>query len=447
MNKFCDITVITVKAGNGGDGASHFHREKYIDRGGPDGGDGGRGGDIFFQANENLNTLIEFHTKKKFSAQDGGNGQKKLMQGADGEDLILTVPVGTIVYDNITGKKLFDLTIHNQQVLASKGGRGGLGNHHFKSSVNQAPTLAENGEKGEEHELKLELQLVANIGIIGIPSAGKSTLISRISNAKPKIADYPFTTLIPNLGVVSMKQFDKNNDFSFVVTDIPGLIEGASEGKGLGHEFLRHISRNQFLLHLIDATSTDPIKDYQIINKELEKYDKKLSQKEQILVINKIDAIDEKDLKKLIKKFEQKFKISKENIYAISAITGQNIPQLVFRMAEIVQKDIKEIPNTQSEEIDDILIPIKARKKITIKFVRKNINPKTGKGTIIWDIYNERFEQLVQMTDLNHREGLERVYHFLNRLGIKNALRKRGAQTGDRLRIGGVEGKEIRLRQ
>lgn len=448
MSKFCDITVIKCVAGTGGNGASHFRREKYIDKGGPDGGDGGRGGDIVFQADENLNTLIEFHTKKNYRADDGGNGQKSLMHGADGEDLILIVPVGTIIYDNSKKVVLADLKTHGQQALIVRGGRGGLGNAHFKSSTNQAPTFAEHGEPGQQMELKLELKLVANVGIIGIPSAGKSTLISRISNARPKIADYPFTTLVPNLGVVDMRAFDKHDHYSFVVTDIPGLIEGAHEGKGLGHEFLRHVSRNQILLHLIDATSQDPLKDYEVINKELIKYEQTLAEKEQLVVINKIDAIDKTELKSLIKKFEQKYPKLKKHIHSISAVTGENLKEMLYVLADKVKQHQHAL--LEEEHHDDeigTLKPAIRKNKVEVKFVRKKIDPKSGRGKIIWDVFSERFEQLVNMTDLEDPEGLERVYHFLERLGIKHQLRKKGAQPGDRIRIGGSGGKEIRMRQ
>lgn len=448
MSKFCDITEITVKAGRGGNGSSHFRREKYIDKGGPDGGDGGRGGDIILKANENLNTLIDFHTKKRFTASSGGNGQKGLMHGANGDDLVLEVPVGTLVYGTDNNKVMADLKLHGQETLIAKGGRGGLGNAHFKSSTNQTPTFSESGEDGEVLKAKLELQLVADIGIIGIPSAGKSTLISRISNSRPKIADYPFTTLIPNLGVVDMRLFDKHNHFSFVVTDIPGLIEGAHQGKGLGHEFLRHVSRNHILLHLIDCTSADPLSDYETINKELSLFDKNLGKKTQVLVINKIDTFTKKDLQTLIKKFERRFPALKKQIFSISAVTGEGLDQLMFSLSEKIQhlhQDLLTSGKTESEET--ILKPARRNNQIVIKFVRKKIDLGTRRAKAIWDIYSERFEQVADMTDLDNPEGKERVYHFLDRLGIKNELRKRGAQPGDRLRIGGPGGKEIRMRQ
>lgn len=447
MSKFCDLTIVKCEAGSGGNGSSHFRREKYIDKGGPDGGDGGRGGDIIFEADENINTLIDFHTKKKFLAEEGGNGQKSHMHGADGQDMILHVPVGTIVYDQTTSQIVADLNTHQQRAIVAKGGRGGLGNSHFKSSTNQAPTFAETGEPGQKRELKLELQLVANVGIIGIPSAGKSTLISRISNSRPKIADYPFTTLIPNLGVVDMRLFDKGDKFSFVVTDIPGLIEGAHEGKGLGHEFLRHVSRNQFIIHLLDATSPDPLNDYEVINNELALYDEKLAQKTQLVVINKIDAITADDLKALSKKIEKKHPNLKKQIHTISAVTGTNLDKLMFHTAEQVKIHQATAEEREPIQKETVLFASKATKKITVEFVRQKIDPVTKKTRKIWDVFSDRFEQVVSMTNFDDREGMERVYHFMERLGIKHQLRQKGAQPGDRIRVGGGGGKEILMRQ
>jgi GTPase len=448
MSNFCDITVISCIAGNGGNGSSHFRREKYIDKGGPDGGDGGRGGDIIFVADENLNTLIDFHSKKQFKAEIGEHGHKKLMHGAEGEDLFLKVPVGTIVHDNKTGELIADLNRHADEALIVKGGRGGLGNAHFKSATNQAPTFSENGEKGDKLEVKLELKLVADAGIIGIPSAGKSTLISRISNSKPKIADYPFTTLIPNLGVVNMSKFDTHDKFSFVVTDVPGLIEGAHEGKGLGHKFLRHVSRNNILLHLVDCTSENPLQDFNIINNELAKYDKSLAEKEQIVAINKIDTIDKIAIKKIIKTFEKAYPDLKGKIFQISAVTGENIDKLIFFLSDRVKK-IHELrqQNSTKEHSGKKIISARRKNVIKVKFIRKNFDAKTRRGKAVWDVHSERFEQVVSMTDLEDTEGLERVYHFLDRLGIRHELRQMGAQPGDRIRIGGSGGKEIRMRQ
>ena len=289
MSNFCDKTSVTFSGGNGGDGSVSFRREKHVPRGGPDGGDGGNGGDIVLIANDNINTLSAYNTQKHFRAENGGNGAKQQKTGKTGETMLLEVPAGTLVF-NEKGEKLADLAEHGQKYIVAKGGRGGLGNVNFKSSVHQAPKFAESGEEGETILVTMELQLVADIGIIGFPSAGKSTLISRISNAKPKIADYPFTTLIPNLGVVDMRTYDRQLNDSFVVADIPGLIEGAHKGKGLGHAFLRHVSRTEILVHLIDPTRQNP-SDYKVINDELKAHDARLSKKDQIIVISKSDVL------------------------------------------------------------------------------------------------------------------------------------------------------------
>ncbi len=434
MSKFCDFTIIKIKAGHGGNGASHFRHEKFIDHGGPDGGDGGRGGNILFIANPNENTLINFHTKKHFNAENGGNGGKSLRHGANGEDLILKVPVGTIIYDSNTEKILADLKTSTSSAIIAQGGRGGLGNAYFKSSTNQAPRLAENGEPGDCKEIKLELKFVAQVGIIGFPSAGKSTLISKISNAKPKIASYPFTTLIPNLGVVSLTKFDKHNHFSFTITDIPGLIEGASQGKGLGFQFLRHISRNHILIHLIDATSENPLETYKIVRKELEQFNPELLTKDEIVVLNKIDMITEDELEKLLKKFTNKKLIIKKNLFAISALTGTNLSKLVFNLEQRVKNLPHEIQITDIR--DAIELSHKLSTNFDIKFIRKKIDREVNKERRVWEISCDRLIQLLNMTNIEDHEGYERIYHFIKRIGIQKELFKKGAQPGDRLRIG-----------
>lgn len=304
MSKFCDQTVVEFIGGKGGNGAISFRREKNIPRGGPDGGDGGPGGNVVLVADPNLNTLTNFNTKKIFRAEDGTKGGGNHKSGKTGDDLILKVPPGTLIIDDETKELICDLKKPKQKFTIAKGGRCGLGNSRFKSSIHQAPRFAENGEDGEIIKILLELQLVADVGIIGIPSSGKSTLISRISNAKPKIADYPFTTLIPNLGVVAMRSFDKREKGSFVVADIPGLIEGAHKGKGLGDQFLRHVSRTEILVHLIDLTRANP-KDFKVINKELAAYDKRLSNKDQIIVFSKTDSVTSDQLKDFKKEFRK----------------------------------------------------------------------------------------------------------------------------------------------
>lgn len=334
--KFIDEVIIKVFAGDGGNGIASFRREKYEPMGGPSGGDGGRGGSVFFQADENLNTLIDYRFKKEHRAQRGENGRSSDQYGASGEDLYLKVPVGTVIKDSFTGQIFGDLTNHNDFVLVAKGGKGGLGNIHFKSSINRAPRQCTNGESGEEFEIFLELKLIADIGLLGLPNAGKSSFIRKVSAATPKVADYPFTTLQPNLGVV---KFDI--DKSFVIADVPGLIEGASDGIGLGDKFLKHLSRTKLLLHLIDGMSEisggNPIKDAEIIIKELEKYDSKLYEKPRWIVLNKIDL--NYDAEELIKKIKLKFNWN-DNIFVISAVTGSGCKELVNAIAQFLN-DLK----------------------------------------------------------------------------------------------------------
>jgi GTP-binding protein len=333
--KFIDEVLIKVFAGDGGNGIASFRREKFEPMGGPSGGDGGRGGSIFFQADENLNTLIDFRFKKEHRAQRGENGRSSDQYGAAGEDLVLKVPVGTVIKDSFSENIFGDLTQHGQKILVAKGGKGGLGNIHFKSSINRAPRQFTHGEPGEEFELLLELKLIADIGLVGLPNAGKSSFIRKVSAATPKVADYPFTTLQPNLGVV---KFDI--DKSFVIADVPGLIEGASDGVGLGDKFLKHLTRTRLLLHLIDGLSnisgSDPIDDAQTIIGELKKYEEKLFNKPRWIVLNKIDLNYDGDaLKKQIKD-----KIGwDDKIFVISSLTGQGCQELIKEIAYFLENE------------------------------------------------------------------------------------------------------------
>jgi GTPase len=443
MSNFCDQTVVEFIGGRGGDGSVHFRREKFIPHGGPDGGEGGHGGSIILVADENINTLYEFNSQKIYRAEDGKNGQKSHMFGKSGDDLILKVPAGTILVDDNTNELLCDLKRNGQQFVIASGGRGGFGNAHFKSSVHQVPQFAEQGEEGQHLMVLMELQLVADVGIIGFPSSGKSTLISRISNAKPKIADYPFTTLIPNLGVVSMQKFDKRLKDTFVVADIPGLIEGAHAGRGLGHEFLRHVSRTELLVHLVDPTRNCP-EDYIIINEELEKYDKRLAAKEQITCISKSDTTDKKTLLDFQKELISLNPKLKGKIHIISSATGDGIKELVYEILKKVQAFRKK----RSEDIslneaillsseEKIFRPHLIKKKFEVIFRRSKIEASTGKTRNIFDVTGQRIEQVVKMTDTDNEEGLERIYHFITKMGIRDELRKTGAQPGDRIRIAG----------
>jgi len=333
--KFIDEVLIKVFAGDGGNGIASFRREKFEPMGGPSGGDGGRGGSVFFQADENLNTLIDFRFKKEHRAQRGENGRSSDQYGAAGEDLVLKVPVGTVIKDSFSENIFGDLTQHGQKILVAKGGKGGLGNIHFKSSINRAPRQFTHGEPGEEFELFLELKLIADIGLVGLPNAGKSSFIRKVSAATPKVADYPFTTLQPNLGVVKF-DFDK----SFVIADVPGLIEGASDGVGLGDKFLKHLTRTRLLLHLIDGLSnisgSDPIDDAQTIIGELKKYEETLFNKPRWIVLNKIDLNYDADaLKKQIKD-----KIGwNDKIFVISSLTGQGCKELIKEIAYFLENE------------------------------------------------------------------------------------------------------------
>ena len=336
--KFIDEAKIYVKAGDGGNGVASFRREKFIPKGGPDGGDGGRGGSVFFKANRNLNTLIDYRFQRKFFAERGENGRGSDCYGASGKDLILEVPVGTVIFDEESGALLADVKNHEECVLIAEGGKGGLGNLHFKSSTNRAPRKATNGTPGEEYFLRLELRVLADVGLLGLPNAGKSTLIRALSNATPKVADYPFTTLQPYLGVVQA------GDFSFVMADIPGLIEGAAQGAGLGIQFLKHLSRTRVLLHLVDVLpmdETNPVTSAAVVLKELAEFDANLLNKPRFLLLNKIDLIEKQErtafIEKLLKEFEEK-KIVFESVFLISAQNKEGLDPLRFQIASFLKE-------------------------------------------------------------------------------------------------------------
>ena len=340
---FTDYVKIIVKAGDGGNGAVSFRREKYVAAGGPDGGDGGKGGDVYFAVDPDANTLIDFRYKKKFKAENGNNGEGGHRYGKSGEDLTIKVPLGTIIKDSATGKVLADLSEKGEKELIILGGRGGKGNSHFATSTRQAPRFSQQGEKGEEKELILELKLLADVGLIGFPNVGKSTFLSVTTSATPKIADYHFTTLEPNLGVVKSEYGD-----SFVIADIPGIIEGASEGTGLGLQFLRHIERTRLLLHVIDVSGSEgrnPVEDFKIINNELKKYSEKLSKRKQIIVANKIDSMQDETLYKELSELAKKEKLE---IFKISAVTGEGIKELLNK----VSQELKELPKEDLVEVE-----------------------------------------------------------------------------------------------
>lgn len=416
--KFIDKSKIRVVSGRGGNGMVAWRREKYVDKGGPAGGDGGRGGDVYLIADENMSTLMDFKHKSVFKAEAGENGGIKNMHGRCAKDLFIKVPVGTVVKDVKTGNIIADLTKHEQIVLVAKGGRGGRGNARFATAQKRAPQFCEPGEPPIERELFLELKLIADVGLLGMPNAGKSTLISRISSAKPKIADYPFTTLIPNLGVVKKRSGD-----GYVVADIPGLIEGASEGVGLGHDFLRHVERCRFLVHLIDSTEENPFENYKKINHELEKYSEKLSKLYQIVVLNKIDAIDEDRKNILLEQFSKE----SDNIFAISAVTGENIEKLLDFMGEKVD----EIPKTEIEiTVEEDLGAYNNDDSAFEIF-------KVDKETYI--VQGGKIERIAAVTSDRNSEQVIRFQNILKGMGVFDELTKMGIKDGDTIIIGALE--------
>ena len=331
---FIDEATIFVKGGNGGDGGVSFRREKYVPRGGPNGGDGGKGGNVILHVNEKVDTLLDITSKVKFIAEDGGKGGNNNKNGKDGKDLIINIPKGTLVKDLKTGRVIKDLKEFEESIRIARGGKKGKGNAHFKSPTNQAPRFAEEGRRGQERWIKLELKLIADVGIIGLPNAGKSTFLARITSARPKIADYPFTTLQPQLGIVKLEDYKR-----LVFADIPGLIEGAHSGSGLGNTFLRHIERTRVIVHLIDISATDPLETYRLVRKELTLFSSKLSEKAEIIVLNKADILDVETGLNIAEDLNGK--LSKP-VYTISAVTGKNVKDIIKKAADLVDKENQE---------------------------------------------------------------------------------------------------------
>ncbi|RAI10517.1 MAG: GTPase ObgE [Candidatus Melainabacteria bacterium] len=416
--QFIDKAKIKISSGKGGNGVVAWRREKFVDKGGPAGGDGGKGGSVYLIADEGLSTLLDFTYRSIFKADNGENGFKKSMHGKSAKDLYIKVPAGTIVKDLKTGNIIADLTKHEQTVLVAKGGRGGRGNTHFCTPQNRAPQYCEPGEPGIERELQLELKLLADVGLLGFPNAGKSTFISRVSAAKPKIADYPFTTIVPNLGVVR-----KSTGDGYVIADIPGLIEGASEGVGLGHDFLRHVERCRFLLHIIDGTEENPIKNYQIINAELAKYSEKLSHLYQIVAINKIDAIEPEKIDELKQEFD-KLGIKP---YFISAVTGENIESLKHELENKVNTIEKPVSEVNIEE--DLAATDNNDGYWDVQKISKDTFMVTG-GRII---------RISQVTDPRSTEQIIRFQNIMISMGIMDELKHIGIQNGDTIIVGKLE--------
>jgi len=428
---FYDHTKIYVKAGDGGNGSSHFRHEKFAPRGGPDGGDGGRGGSVYLEATSNMNTLIDYRYRHHFKAGAGGAGMRQKMHGAKGEDVVLRVPCGTIVRDADTNELIADLVEDGQRVMVARGGRGGLGNTHFATATHQAPREAQKGEPGEERWITLELRLIADVGLVGYPNAGKSTLLSVVTAAQPKIADYPFTTLSPNLGVVVVGQPGSRDEIDFVLADIPGLIEGAAQGVGLGHEFLRHIDRTRLLIHMLDGASLerDPWQDFQTINQELREYGERLATRPQIVVLNKMDLPEAQERWPALK---AKAEAAGYPVFAISAATHQGTDELMRYTARRLHEIRQEEAERAASEINtDMTGPVLRPLPDDAFTVTKE------KGVYI--VRGKRVGRLVSMTDLENEEGMDRLQVTLAKMGVTKALEEAGVKVGDIVRFGKVE--------
>ena len=418
---FTDYVKIIAKAGDGGNGAISFRREKYVAAGGPDGGDGGKGGDVYFEVDPDANTLIDFRYNKKFKAENGKNGEGSRRFGKSGEDLIIKVPIGTIIKDAKSERVLADLSEKGQKVLILHGGRGGKGNSNFATATRQAPRFAQDGETGEEKELILELKLLADVGLIGFPNVGKSTLLSIVTDATPKIANYHFTTLDPNLGVVKKEYGD-----SFVIADIPGIIEGASEGTGLGIQFLRHIERTRLLLHVIDVSGSEgrnPVEDFYTINKELKKYSEKLSSRKQIIVANKIDSMQDE---KLYNELEKLAKDKGLEIFKISAATNKGVKELIQHVSQV----LKTLPKETLIEIED-------QKKVYMLEDEEPYTIKKENGNYIVD--GPSVERLIKKINMDDNESMYYFQKILDELGVSQKLKELGVKEGDTVIIAGWE--------
>ena len=424
---FADRAKILIRSGKGGDGHVSFRREKYVANGGPDGGDGGKGGDVIFEVDEGLNTLYEYRHNRKFSAVDGEPGGKRRCHGADGDDIVLKVPEGTVIYDNESGKVIADMSGENRRQVILKGGRGGKGNMHYATATMQVPKYAQPGQASQELEVRLELKVIADVGLVGFPNVGKSTFLSRVTNARPKIANYHFTTLNPNLGVV-----DLPGSNGFVIADIPGLIEGASEGVGLGYQFLRHIERTRVMIHIVDAASTegrDPVADIYAINKELEAYNPEIAKRPQIIAANKIDAIwteDEDPVEKLRNEFEPQG----IPVYAISAVSGQGLDELLWAVSNL----LKEIPQ-EKIVFEQEFFPEDMLVQENLPYTVEKSEEEEG----LYIIEGPKIEKMLGYTNLDSEKGFQFFQRFLKDTGILDELEALGIEEGDTVRMYGFE--------
>ncbi len=424
---FADRARIYVRSGKGGDGFVSFRREKYVPAGGPDGGDGGRGGDVIFEVDEGLNTLIDFRNVRKYKAGDGEPGSKRNCRGKDGGDITLKVPQGTVIREAESGSVIVDMSGENRRVVLLKGGRGGNGNQHYATSTMQAPKYAQPGQPAKELELLLELKVIADVGLVGFPNVGKSTFLSRVSNARPKIANYHFTTLNPNLGVV-----DLEGTRGFVIADIPGLIEGASEGVGLGHEFLRHIERTKIIIHIVDAAGTegrDPVADIYAINRELEAYDPNVAKRPQVIAANKIDAICDSEADP-ISRIRKEFEPKGIAVYPISAVSGQGVKELLYHVNEMLEGLGEEITVFEQEYFPE----------------QETAADSDGPCSVVYDpdedeyvVEGPRIEKMLGYTNLDSEKGFSFFQKFLKDTGILTQLEELGIQDGDTVRMYGLK--------
>ncbi|MCR4434943.1 MAG: GTPase ObgE [Clostridiales bacterium] len=423
---FIDNARIFVKAGNGGNGAVSFHREKYIAAGGPDGGDGGRGGDVIFIVDEGIRTLADFRYKRHYKAEPGQNGGASNCTGRDGEDLIIKVPPGTIVKDEETGRILADLTRAGQKEVIARGGKGGKGNQHFATPTRQVPNFAKSGDLGEERWVLLELKLLADVGLIGFPNVGKSTILSMVSAARPKIADYHFTTLEPNLGVVSLDMGE-----SFVIADIPGLVEGAHEGVGLGHEFLKHVERTKLFIHVVDVSAVEgrnPSEDFRVINEELKKYNPKLAEKTQIVAANKMDIPGAEDN---LERFREAVEAEGYKVFPISAATNRGLKDLMLYVSQKL-KEIPDVPIT-GEADEEAVYTAQEEKPFEIR--REN-----GK----YVVEGNWVRKIVSSTNFNSYESLQYFQRAIKKKGVIDALESMGINEGDTVKIYDIEFEYVR---
>ena len=423
---FADRAKIIIRSGKGGDGHVSFRRELYVPNGGPDGGDGGRGGDVIFEVDEGQNTLGEYRHKRKFKAQDGQEGGKKRCHGADGSDIVLKVPEGTVIMEAQSRKVIADMSGENRRQIVLKGGRGGKGNQHYATATMQVPKYAQSGQPAQELEVLLELKVIADVGLVGFPNVGKSTFLSRVTNAQPKIANYHFTTLSPNLGVV-----DTENG-GFVIADIPGLIEGASEGVGLGHEFLRHIERTRVLVHIVDAASTegrDPVDDIRKINHELEAYNPEIASRPQIIAANKIDCIfDEND--NPVERLKKEFEPQGIKVYPISAVTGQGLKELLYGIKALLNEvPAERIVFEQEFFPEDALVTENLPYTISVDEEDRSV----------FVVEGPKIEKMLGYTNLDSEKGFAFFQRFLKESGILEELEEAGIQEGDTVRMYGFD--------